>query len=481
MRAQIRKLIFVTTSFSATAAAVACSDDAPAVRPGFGLDASPDVVVSLPEAAAPEDGGSDADSGTQRDPFDPADEPVSCAGAGPCATRIVAGSNHFCALMSDGTARCWGSDEYGALGGVDPAEGVGPVVVDGLHGATQLSAARSTTCARMGDGTVMCWGSNSFGQLGLDDQQPRSDEREHRTPSQVALRAAAVRVDVGPRNVCAVLTTGKVSCWGTNEQLQLARTDPDFSWVVGPGIAELDPLLVKKTSIGTTTVFALTNDGEVFSWGAVSGKDGFISGRRSSISPDVVPNRVGQLKSVTSLVVGPTLAKDEAGPLEQGLAPSFAPPCGWGGCPPVNMHGHACAISEGEVYCWGRSDIGALCTGLPDEERLPAPVPVKSKAWPQQLAIGDEITCARMTDGSIQCCGADALGRLGPDQTSIYSALLKPIVSFKSHAVQVATSYRAVCALVKDGTVECWGSNQFGELGMSPDEDRHATPVKIAF
>jgi alpha-tubulin suppressor-like RCC1 family protein len=454
-------------------ALAACVDDGSETRPGFDApDTGPPAV--LVEAGT--DTGSTVDAGEERDPYDPADEPVTCAGTAPCAKQLVAGRHHFCALMSDGTVRCWGDPEYGALGAPPPKNppdgGSGVRVVADLSTATQLSAARATTCARLGDGSVHCWGSNSDGQLGLDDVKPTWDEYEHMSPMPAAIRDPALRVDVGPHNVCAVLGPNKVSCWGQNDKAQLTRTP--LAFVMGPGLATLDPLSVATTSFGGNTGFVLTTGGEVFSWGAVAGNDGWVSGRMSSITPDPVPNRV-LVDHVTKLVASDSLQKDEGGPL--GIA-TIGPIPG----PPIKAHGHACVIAAGEVHCWGRSDTGALCTGLPDEELLPAHAPVMKgrKAWPQQLAVGDELTCARMTDGTVQCCGAAGLGRLGTGFKDLYSAFLEPVTSFTGHAVQIATSYRAVCALVQGGTVECWGSNVHGELGTAtPDESPHPSPVKI--
>ncbi|MBX3209643.1 MAG: hypothetical protein KF764_31710 [Labilithrix sp.] len=466
-------------AFAGAATLAACGDDEAPIRRGFDVDAAPDADVPEPTP----DAGADADGGVRRGPFDPADEPVTCADAGPCATRIVAGKSHFCALMSDGSVQCWGDDEYGALGAgdaTDPDEPTDPAgaetgvrVVSRVTGAIELSAARATTCARDGEGSVWCWGSNSQGQLGLDDARPSWDELPHATPAKVALRDPALRVDVGPRSVCAVVANGGLVCWGTNEQGQLARESRDY--VMGPATAELGTLAVARTSLGSATSLALTSGGDVFSWGAVAGRDGYLGGRMSSVSPDLAPNGIASLAKVTSLVVSDSLYKDEGGPLGVASIGPFPPP-------PLETHGHACAIADGEVYCWGRSGTGALCTGLPDNELLPAHAPVDGLAWPQQLAVGDEITCARMTDGTVRCCGAAAKGRLGAAQTEPFSAFLRPVSSFTGHAVQVATSHRAVCALVQGGTVQCWGSNARGELGTgSRDDDAHPVPVKVTF
>ncbi len=65
--------------------------------------------ASLPDAAPSADASSESDGAVPRPPFDPTDEPVTCAASPtPCAVQLVAGENHFCARMNDGTARCWG-------------------------------------------------------------------------------------------------------------------------------------------------------------------------------------------------------------------------------------------------------------------------------------------------------------------------------------------------------------------------------------
>jgi alpha-tubulin suppressor-like RCC1 family protein len=478
-------------------AVIACGSDGASADRGFQeADSAPDAPV-LPEAAAASDSAPPRDAGFERGPFDPADEAIVCASAtAPCAKELVAGSNHFCARMSDGTVRCWGDDSFGALGagaspgpkgGGDAGDAGDAGVVDsgspsatkrvtGLTGATQLSAAHSTTCARVDKGAVLCWGGNEYGQLGLS-QKAAFDLDTHDLAKPVALDSAAARVDVGATSACAVLASGDVWCWGNHEQLQLARNGVPSQFVLGPGPASLGSVVLKKTNPGTTTMLGVTASGDVVSWGAVGGKDGVVCGRMSSISPDPLPSAILGLKNVTSLAVTPSLFQGEGNSLvATGIGP--VPPPGGG----PGRHAHACAVSGGSVSCWGQSDRGALCTGFPDPELEPAAAPIASKAWAQQVAVGDEITCARLTDGTIQCCGDDTKGRLGTGVVGLYSAFFTPASAFKGRAVQVSASNRAVCALVQGGTVECWGSNAHGELGTSePDDNGHPTPVKVAF
>ncbi|MDB4945692.1 MAG: hypothetical protein JWP97_5226 [Labilithrix sp.] len=461
---------------SAATLVAACAEDPE--RAPFVSEPAEDAQASLPDAARA-DGGAEPDA---KMPFDPADEPVTCAGS-PCVVQLVAGSDHFCARLVDGTVRCWGRDEGGALGAAadggaadgGTSEAGAPVrAVAGLAGVTQLSAAGATTCALGADGRVLCWGSNVHGQLGLAVSPAIADEDAHRVPKPVALPGKAVRVDVGPTSACAVLEGGAVWCWGSDDQLQLARpdggTELTYGLVRGPGLAGTGALSVARTTASTSSTFALTASGEVWSWGASGTGEGLVSGRVSSIANAPEPKRVEGLASVTSLAASAWFVPDQVFP-PGGIGIPSAPP------QPV---AHACALAGGQVLCWGRSQRGALCTGLPDREITPRDAPVTSKAWPQQLSVAQEITCARLTDGTVQCCGEDGRGRLGTGLPLLYSAYFTPAGGFLGHAIQVAAGDEAVCALAQGGTVECWGSNEHGELGLGHADTldhRLATPV----
>jgi alpha-tubulin suppressor-like RCC1 family protein len=105
------------------------------------------------------------------------------------------------------------------------------------------------------------------------------------------------------------------------------------------------------------------------------------------------------------------------------------------------------------------------------------------KAWPQQVAAAGDITCVRLTDGTVQCAGDNTWGALGKDpKTDPFSMFFKEVPSFTGHAVQVATAYRTVCALLQGGSVVCWGGNDNGELGQgTTDGDPHIIPASIRF
>jgi alpha-tubulin suppressor-like RCC1 family protein len=85
----------------------------------------------------------------------------------------VGGSPHACALMATGGVQCWGFNGVGQLGdGTVSLSGV-PVQVYGLtSNVQQIDAGGLLTCALLSDGTARCWGDNTQGQLGNNLPRP---------------------------------------------------------------------------------------------------------------------------------------------------------------------------------------------------------------------------------------------------------------------------------------------------------------------
>jgi alpha-tubulin suppressor-like RCC1 family protein len=144
-------------------------------------------------------------------------------------TQIYSGDFHSCALKNNGTVWCWGAnDELGMQGMIGDGTAVAfrpsPVQVVGLTNVSKLGSGTGdfATCALKSDSTVWCWGSNispwtsiGTGQLGDGTTISRN------IPVQVTGFTGAVSVSTGEVSTCAGKNDGTVWCWGSNDSGQL--------------------------------------------------------------------------------------------------------------------------------------------------------------------------------------------------------------------------------------------------------------------
>lgn len=128
------------------------------------------------------------------------------------------GDPHACALLSDGSVSCWGSNTRGELGNNSIAlAAYDPVPVLELTGATAITAGIGFTCALVTGGTIKCWGDNRSGSLG-NDGGPILGPGEWVTVSDIS---NATAISAGSLHACALLVDGTVKCWGYNSDGQL--------------------------------------------------------------------------------------------------------------------------------------------------------------------------------------------------------------------------------------------------------------------
>jgi E3 ubiquitin-protein ligase HERC3 len=114
--------------------------------------------------------------------------PTVNLGTGRTATAIAAGSDdgQTCALLDNATVKCWGIENAGQLGpgalGIvgDQANEMGNNLSTLSLGtgrtATAITLGKGHGCALLDNGTVKCWGGNAKGQLGQGDNALRGDE-----------------------------------------------------------------------------------------------------------------------------------------------------------------------------------------------------------------------------------------------------------------------------------------------------------------
>ena len=152
--------------------------------------------------------------------------------------------------------------------------------------------------------------------------------------------------------------------------------------------------------------------------------------------------------------------------------------------------GFTCAVnSMNELYCWGSNTKGQLGVGDETPSTTPARVYLDSSLGAVKVSTGFDHACAVATDGTVQCWGWGNDGRLGYGSSAdSFTPTSTSSLGTGRTAVDVSTSWQHSCALLDDGSVVCWGEGGNGKLGNGGTQTKYSpypvtgfgpsTPVK---
>jgi alpha-tubulin suppressor-like RCC1 family protein len=94
------------------------------------------------------------------------------------------------------------------------------------------------------------------------------------------------------------------------------------------------------------------------------------------------------------------------------------------------------------------------------------------------IAAGTEHSCALQVRGTIVCWGSNRFGQLGDNDSSTTPVATPQPVQGIVDAVAIAAGAFHTCAVLVAGTVRCWGANDSGQLGDGTTQLRRA-PVTV--
>ncbi|MCB0189625.1 MAG: hypothetical protein KDE31_35385, partial [Caldilineaceae bacterium] len=183
-------------------------------------------------------------------------------------TKITVGNNFACALLVDGSIRCWGGvqadgENYGYLGTATTGTSRAPIEIPGIgRDIADISAGSRHACAMAANGEIRCWGYNQFGQLG-DGVRPA-----HPLPQPLAVTRTTgpiVALAPGGHHNCLLTTGGIVRCWGANQYGQTGTGTT--SLVVTNSLPVNLPMPAIAIGSGYHHSCAVTTDGAVWCWG----------------------------------------------------------------------------------------------------------------------------------------------------------------------------------------------------------------------
>jgi alpha-tubulin suppressor-like RCC1 family protein len=381
--------------------------------------------------------------------------PQTCAGDADCPARffcgpasktctsavvqVTAGAQHTCALHDSGQVTCWGLAESILAGG---PQGLAPRIVADGQGARALAAGAHLTCAVTVARTLRCWGNQQETIL-RPDGTPLAD-----------VQAVALGTDYG----CATNPQG-VHCWGKNDFGQLAQplslADSATAVLSRPAMGALSGSMV-GTGIAAVSIVRQPAGTELCAWGRnATSMISAIGGLGVMAMP-----QCRAFGDVAELGVGDT---------------------------------HVCVRhAAGTFTCWGERYYGQLGIGGTDSDTADVPPPgsvtsLPGSAMVVQLVLGVNHTCALLSDGSVTCFGRNNLGQAGPGASAeeVRTPLTVSGLAGKVVALGAGSTAQHTCAIVANGSVQCWGSNSAGQLGSGggavDPARRSATPVAVGF
>lgn len=369
--------------------------------------------------------------------------------AAPSAMSL--GASHSCFVVADSTV-CSGRNGNGQFGTGDTANSLAPLVVPLAARSVQLSAGDNHSCF-LGPATpvafVRCSGSNAEGQLGDGTFTDRL------TPVRTGGMTGVAEIATGGSHTCALLVGGGgLRCWGANANGQLGDgTTIRRSVPTGPPSSSAPPANAFGIEAGGSHSCLLAGVA-----GDSTGDQLYCWGRNTS----------GQLGlGSTSDVHVPTLV---------------------GGVTPLSLalgDNHTCAVmpaASGQrrsIRCWGANGSGQLGDGTTTDRSVPTPVTGLTGTQPQNivsLSAGSEHTCAVLDDGSLRCWGSNSSLQLGT--TSVSLSKTPREAEFIAGATGVETGADFTCVIASDGEAQCFGAN--GDLQLGYPGSSSSFPVSTS-
>jgi alpha-tubulin suppressor-like RCC1 family protein len=352
-----------------------------------------------------------------------------------------------------------------------------------LGGVKNVVGQGQSYCALLTNGRVDCWGFNEFGQLG--------DARTKNSSRPVAVAAVGGKgVLTGVASVvsdtlaygseyCAVLRSGGVDCWGLNQDGEL-----------GDGTTKNSDAPVAVKAVGGSGLLTGVTEvqPEIYGFCAALSSGGAVCWGL---------NENGQLGD--NSLTGPQTCGADVNPCATSpvTVVSISGSGSIGQVASLTGEGETmCALlTTSGVDCWGYGSNGQVGNG--QESGSPFPVVVKGTGGTGSLTGATSLTgykdngtniCARLSSGKIDCWGEDTWGELGNGTFGIFNDSAVPVAvkGVGGHGTLAAVSSvtgipgLTNCAVLTSGGVDCWGFAGDGALGDPAVTGEYSdVPVKV--
>ena len=254
---------------------------------------------------------------------------------------------------------------------------------------TSLATGSFFTCALLTTKKVRCFGSNFEGQLGYND---RNDIYEIENAPDLNLPEDVIQLAAGANHTCVIFVSGNMRCWGANDSGQ-AGNGTTTRVIDAQTAANVNfngvGLIAEKIALGGNHTCVLFTNKKVKCWGS-----------NANGNPGPYDNGIGQLYSPPSSFLFFT---EDVIQISAGNA-------------------HTCVVLlSGKIKCWG---YGFSTPNFGLGYGIGVSVPLASSAADivfgvptEKVFAGATHTCALLSNGAIKCWGSNQYGQLGYDSS----------------------------------------------------------------
>ena len=410
---------------------------------------------------------------------------------GVSVTAISAQDFNICALTASGAAYCWGNNDKGQIGDGTTTNSFTPVAVTMPTGVSfkEIQTSNRNTCAITTTNTAYCWGYNGFGQIG----NGTTTNTNRTTPVAVTMPTGVsfTSITVGYDYNCALTNIGTGYCWGWNGWAQFGNgttTDSNVPVAVTmPTGVSFSAISIAK--FGSTHSCALATTGKAYCWGSNSiGQLGvcdlvnrnlptlvcFDYSPASTSTPTQTSTRTST--STQTATVTQTSTRTQTPTATRTVPASMLRTANV----IVAGQNHTCAILDNSsVKCWGYNANGQL--GYDDvttrgnttgSMAALGTVNLGTGHTAKAIAAGAYHTCVILEDNSVKCWGLNFSGQLGYDDNTARGNTAGSMAALGTVNLGTGRTAKAItagnghtCVILDDNSAKCWGKNYSGELG----------------
>lgn len=392
--------------------------------------------------------------------------------------KCAASAFSSAAIKQNGTLWTWGNGFYGQLGTNSTLNWTFPQPVDAPLPAPnwqELSAGFYHLAAIKGDRTLWLWGLNDRGQLGDGTTISRS------SPVQVFGGGLWQAVSAGYNFTAAIKNDNTLWTWGANENDSLGN--------IGSINDQSSPCLFTTAGLRWYQVSAGMHHTALFTFNLNPTATPTLSPSSSAtVTPTPTPTPTPTNAPLPSFIaVGGQLwlwgnnaygqLGDDTQTNRSSAVQTVAAGSNWNVY--SNRYTHASAVKDdGTLWVWGQNSYGGLGTNNTTNYSSPVQTITNTTDWYQPFG-GNLFTLALKQNGSLWGWGKNDSGQLGQFNVTNYSSPVQILPAKTTGWLSVGCGSSHAAAVNVDGTLWCWGSNSYGQLGTNNTTDRSSPAQTI--